>query len=187
MSHVPRLIIIGGPPGSGKTALARALAAHVTLPLMSKDMIKESLFDSLGWHDRAWSMRLGRASIALLFQFAEAALTAGQSCIIECNFDPQMGARDVMALHAHCRFTPIQIVCWARPEMLVERLERRARSGERHPGHIEADLKLALANVPARLGPLDIGGHVFEVDTTDFARVDYSRLFGEVARLLRAP
>ena len=45
------LIIINGPPGSGKTHLGRFLARELWLPYFSKDGVKELLFDSLGWSD----------------------------------------------------------------------------------------------------------------------------------------
>jgi len=42
------LIIVIGPPASGKTALAHHLAADLRLPLLSRDDFKERLFDTLG-------------------------------------------------------------------------------------------------------------------------------------------
>lgn len=42
------LIVIVGPPASGKTALARRLATDLRLPLLSRDDFKERLFDTLG-------------------------------------------------------------------------------------------------------------------------------------------
>lgn len=58
------LIIVLGPPCAGKTTLARRIAQEFQLPLIAKDDIKESLFDSLGWRDREWSKKLGRATFA---------------------------------------------------------------------------------------------------------------------------
>lgn len=46
------LIIITGLPGTGKTTLGRKLAEEFRLPFISKDDIKEFLFDNLGWKDR---------------------------------------------------------------------------------------------------------------------------------------
>src|SRR5579884_1470721 len=82
----PLALIITGPPASGKTTLGRQVARGLGLPYLSKDLFKETLFDSLGWHDRDWSRRLGGASMALLFRSAEALLEAGQSLALESAF-----------------------------------------------------------------------------------------------------
>jgi adenylate kinase family enzyme len=64
------MILISGLPCTGKTTLARKIAQKFRLPLISRDDIKESLFDSLGWHDREWSKQLGVASYQLLYYFS---------------------------------------------------------------------------------------------------------------------
>jgi predicted kinase len=67
MMNIPLLVIVSGPPCSGKTTLARWLAKELALPLIAKDNIKELLFDHLGWSDRAWSKKLGRATYPLIY------------------------------------------------------------------------------------------------------------------------
>lgn len=47
-------IVISGIPASGKTTLASQLAPVLNLPLLDKDDILESLFDSLGIGDAEW-------------------------------------------------------------------------------------------------------------------------------------
>lgn len=190
----PVVVIVGGPPCAGKTTLARRLAADLGLPLMCKDTIKEVLFEVLGASDRAASRRLGGASMELLYAFVEAQLAAGQSCVAEANFDPAFGTPVFKRLARDYPHIAVQVNCVADPAVLAERFRRRALSGKRHPGH--QDHRLAFgqeppepgldASIPGRIPPMEIGGHVIELDTTDLDQVDYVGLRDRVKQLLPA-
>ncbi len=184
----PLLLIVLGLPCTGKTTLARRLAADLRLPLVAKDGIKETLFGTLGWSDRAWSRRLGMATYALIYHLVEAQLSAGRSLIVESPFDPQHATREFLALKNKYGFRPVQVLCWAEDDVLVQRFTARAASGERHPGHVDhlnaAEFEETLRRGQAR--PLDIGGPVFEVDTTDWAAVDYAGLLERVRSTLHS-
>jgi predicted kinase len=174
----PLLVIVSGLPCSGKTTLARRLAKELALPLIAKDDIKESLFDSLGWSDREWSKRLGRATYPLLFYFVETQLSAGRSLIVESNFDPHFATETFLALRRKFLFEPFQIQRQADGPVLVERFKERAESGARHPGHVDHltydEMRQVLLN--GKYDKLDIGGTVVEIDTTGFQRIDYTGL-----------
>jgi len=168
-----------GPPCTGKTTLGKRIAHQFALPLVSKDGIKERLFDSLGWSDRAWSKRLGAASMSVLYYFAEIQLAARRSHILESNFRPDYDTAKLLALKQAYPFEPLQIQCRTDGEVLWQRFQQRSRSGERHPGHVEhaqlAEQRAGLLR--GRYEPLDIGGQVVEIDTTDFGQIDYEHLF----------
>jgi predicted kinase len=131
------VVIVNGAPGTGKTTLARRLAQDLALPLISKDDIKEILFDHLGWRDRAWSMKLGGASFELLFYFVESQLAAGQSLVVETAFIPRFSTPRFLALRERYDFRPIQVLCTANVEVLFARFTGRTATGERHPGHVD--------------------------------------------------
>ena len=172
------LVIISGPPCSGKTTLGRRLAQEFGLPLVSRDEIKETLFDTLGWSDREWSQRLGRASHELLYKFVEKMLDARASCIIESNFDPAYANQRFLALKKKYRFDSLEVRCIAEGQVLFERFISRAETGARHPGHVEqlqAEEQKSIL-LAGRLEPLNIGGTRIEVDTTDFKTIDYDRI-----------
>lgn len=175
---MPLLVIVTGLPGTGKTTLARRLAADLHLPFIHKDGIKETLFESLGWSDREWSRRLGRASYDLLYYFLDVELAAGRSVVVESNFNVHYDTPRFLALKERRDFTPVQVLCYATGDVVLERFRARAASSERHPGHVEAAnmAEFEAGLLRGRADPLAIGGRVIEVDTSDFGYVDYSAL-----------
>ena len=163
----PLVLIITGPPASGKSTLGRQLAERLGLALLSKDLFKEVLFDELGWSDREWSRRLGSASMALLFRSALALLEADQSVAMEANFYPEWDTAHLLRLaeRSGCRF--VQVVCTASAQTLVERYRWRTLTGERHPGHTESeDMDESLTRLMnEHWGALELEGPVITVDT----------------------
>jgi predicted kinase len=172
----PLLVIVGGASASGKTTLARWLAAEFRMPYIGKDDIKESLYDTLGVGDLDWSRRLGRATMALLFQFVETELRAGRSLVAESNFEAQFAIPEFRALIDRYDARTFQILCRADPDVLIARYRRRATSGERHPGHLDRQL---LPELPGRISAyelLPIGGESLVLDTTDPATIDFQHI-----------
>jgi hypothetical protein len=131
------LVLVTGPPASGKTTLARPLAHHLDLPLLGKDTIKEALFDTLGTGDRAWSRRLGGASYAVLLALAQELPAA----VLDANFYPDHGPGLLQACPR-----PIEVFCRCPATEVEHRFTTRASA--RHPGHVDhvpdAQLKAAL-------------------------------------------
>jgi predicted kinase len=162
----PTLLLVTGMPSSGKTMVAEALARELRLPLIAKDAIKESLYDSLGAEDAAASGRLGAAAFSLIFALARVGLAAGASLIVEGNFFPDH-ERALAALPAH---RLVQLHCDAPLPILLERYASRTR----HPGHHDAE---KIKELPARFesgvhAPLRLEGTLIRLDTTqavDFA------------------
>lgn len=186
-SATPTLLVVSGPAGTGKTSLARFLVGGLRLPMYSRDAIKETMFDTLGWSDRAWSRTLGQTSASVLFRLVAESLTAGVDCLVEAPFRPQQCAEDFRSLARKVAFRAVQVRCVAAGEVLVERFAARACSSERHPGHCDQDNVEEFRQELLRRSyePLELPGPVFTVDNTTFEQGRWGRLAGELAGLLR--
>jgi predicted kinase len=184
----PTIIIVTGRPAAGKSTLAQWLSQELKLPLVSKDAIREELFNRLGWKDRKWAQELGKASVDLMFYFARAELAVGHSTIMDNSFYPPVSNPRFQALKEQYRAESIQIVCDSDRETLFQRFKSRADSGKRHPGHGDQDvleeLYANLADTSSSI--LDIGGVVIEVDTTDFVEIDFQKILREVKKSLNS-
>ncbi len=63
-------IIVTGIPAAGKSTMAAVLSERLKLPVISKDAIKELLFDTVGFQSRAEKVKLGVASMEIMYDVA---------------------------------------------------------------------------------------------------------------------
>ena len=162
------LIIISGLPATGKSTIAKALSEKLNFPLIAKDIIKESLFDTLGVKDRNWSRTLGKASNEFLYELTDKLLADGYSLIIENAFEKQFAEprlKEILKLH---KPNVLEVHCMTDPAVRRRRFIERDESGNRHVGHVDAlnyptnDEPEPLDKYPA----LDLGDTLV-FDTTD--------------------
>jgi predicted kinase len=169
-----RVVIVNGLPGVGKTTQAQAFATGLGWPLLTKDMFKESLFDSLGWSDRDWSRKLSKASMDLLFVWLESELRAERDCVIEANFESERDTPRFVALADRYAVRWVQVLVVCDGDTLWQRHITRGNDGSRHPGHQEAAVALELRDrlLSGRVAPLQLEAPCIELDTTDFMKID---------------
>ncbi len=181
-SRGPCLVLVNGFPGTGKTTVARKLAQHFGVALLSKDTFKELIFDTLGWSDKEWSLKVSAASHRIIDYVIDEDLRVGHSLIIEANFKPPTDSERFRRFQDAHQARLVQVLCWAQGDVLFDRYWTRHVS-DRHPGHVEAatreEQRRGLA--AGKCEPLSIRGTTIELDTTDFDRIDYASLFAKVA------
>ncbi|MGC1184745.1 MAG: hypothetical protein WBA31_06285 [Candidatus Dormiibacterota bacterium] len=132
------------------------------LPLLSKDMVKEQLFDTLGVHDRAWSMKLGAAANEILWAIARECVGGA---VVDTWLDPTRDDAD--RARAAVRTTGISLTWELMCDCLAEVAVARYAARVRHPGHLPPDeetLDRIRRAVPL-LVPLGLGP-VIQVNTT---------------------
>ena len=180
----PLLIIISGPPSTGKTTLAKIIAQKFNLPLITKDSLKEILFDTIGWKDRAWSKKIGVASFSLLHYFLDSLMSSSQSLIIEGNFKTEFESIEIKSRLRKFNYSAIQIMCQSDGQVLFDRFKKRSESGERHPGHCDTgnydELKTDL--LKGKYQPLDINSPVIIFDSTDLDNLNYPSILNQVSQ-----
>ena len=169
----PLLIIISGHPSTGKTTLGKRLAQELNLCFISRDDLKESLFDNLGWKDREWSKKLGIASYKLLYHFIESLLVAGHSFIAESNFDPEYDTSRFLELKRKYGFNSFQVQC--KTEALGDNILLLEHVGSTSVPGLSAkpiiDMVMAVANSSdesSYVKPLEARGYTLRIREPDW-------------------
>jgi predicted kinase len=175
-----RIVLISGPPASGKTTLARPLAEALGFALLTKDDIKESLFTSMDGPpgDLSFSRRLSDAAMHLLWDLAPHC----PRLVLEANFRTQSAYErgQLAALMALPGARLVEVFCRVPLEDAARRFAQRARD-ERHPAHALREMpvdQLAAYAQPFALTSL------IEVDTS--RPVDADALLERVRTALAA-
>lgn len=165
-TSLPTLVIISGPPGGGKSTLARPLANALRMPLLEKDLVKERIADSLGEHAAGISSNIGLAAVKQIVAMGDELLRSGNSVVLESFFHKGVSEQDLAPLMQRSRTVLIHVQ--ADDALLISRFERRMSDPQRHPIHNDGnrlgDLRRYLAEGVADI--LDLDCPQIIIDTT---------------------
>jgi len=163
------IILIQGPPGSGKSQIGTYLSSLIGAPFYSKDEVKEVLFDSLGTRDSDWSKKLAVCSNQLLFKHIRKAIALSKDLIVETNISLKSDVDIVTELFSGDDEALTEIYLTATKEVLLDRVKRRWDSGSRHPGHEDYErLREIERYIDESISqPIRLGRRVIELDSSE--------------------
>lgn len=193
-------ILVTGIPAAGKSTMAEALAKEWKLPVISKDAVKELLFDHVGFQSRQEKVNLGISSMKIMYYVAEQLMKAGQPFILENNFESSE-QESVEALLESYKYSALTVVMTGDYKTIYQRFLERNVSPERHRGHVVNDCYPEkkerdageLRKVSTRYEDYLYGiehrgfdafcveGGRIVVDTTDFSKVDMGEIFQQIS------
>ncbi|MFF4906083.1 AAA family ATPase [Streptomyces sp. NPDC001260] len=131
----PALIVVSGPPGSGKTTLAHELARLVGCPAVCRDEIKEGMVHATPGFVPGPGDELSTRTLPTFFGVLELLLRAGVTTVAEAAFQdrlwrpglrPLLGLADIRVVH-----------CRADARVVLDRRRRRLRDDPRRSAHGE--------------------------------------------------
>jgi predicted kinase len=188
-------ILVTGIPAAGKSTIAKLLSEKLDIPMISKDSIKELLFDEVGFTSRAEKVKLGVAGADIMYYVAEQLMSHNLPFILENNFEntSRDGLNKILQKYS---YKTITVTLTGDYRTVYERFVNRNNCADRHRGHVVNDCypekepcrfiqpisyesyeeAIISRGMDAYFGN---GPHIV-VDTTDFAKVDKAEIVNQI-------
>jgi predicted kinase len=166
----PTLVVVSGPPGSGKTSLAHAIAHAIPCPAICRDEIKEGMAHAEGGEFQgAHGDPLTQRTLPLFFDVLRVLLTGGVTVVAEAAFQDRLWRPGLEPL---TDLAQLRIVhCNVDAGVSFERAARRAAASDaRRRAHGDSTLGKALEDwqrAHASFDRISIPAPSIHVDTTD--------------------
>jgi hypothetical protein len=141
----PAVIAVGGLSGTGKTAVARAIAGELGLQVISSDATRKSLFGDAkkpaAYGEGAYTAEANRLTYLKLMEAAARALKGGRSVILDATFREAAALEAARLAAARSGAQWRLIECRLAPELVRSRLAER---GAKKEGASDADWEVYL-------------------------------------------
>ena len=180
--------------------MAKVMSEKLKLPVISKDTIKELLFDNVGFQSRAEKVKLGIASMEIMYYAAGQLMKAGQAFILENNFEysSEQGMKSLLEKY---QYSVLTITLTGDYKVIYQRFLKRESSPDRHRGHVVNDcyperkeynpeiLKSKSISYENFVSGIEkrgfdafcADGRQMKIDTTDFSKINMEALFSQIA------
>ncbi len=192
-------ILVTGIPAAGKSTMAKVMSEKLKLPVISKDTVKELLFDNVGFQSRTEKVKLGIASMEIMYYVASQLMKAGQPFILENNFEysSEQGMKSLLEKY---QYSVLTITLTGDYKVIYQRFLERENSPDRHRGHVvndcypekkENNLKTLKAKTISYenfvcgiekrgFDAFCVDGRQIKVDITDFSTINMEELFSRI-------
>lgn len=195
------LIIVSGMPASGKSCFAGYASRKLHIPLVSKDSIKEILFDYIGFKSHEEKTALNNASLFAMLYMARQVLNEDGDIILENNFENN-AIVPINKIISEVRCNVVSILFSGEMKTLYKRYIDRSYSPERHRGHALSECYPVTGEQSGKIpepitfdqystdftargmNSFVIGKNSIIVDATDFDKVSYDQIIGEIRNYL---
>ena len=179
--------------------MAEMISERLKLPVISKDTVKELLFDNVGFQSRDEKINLGVASMEIMYYVAGQLMKAGQSFILENNFEysSKQGIKNLLEKY---QYSVLTITLTGDYKVIYERFLERESSPDRHRGHVVNDCypekkernpkeskatSISYDNYVHGIeqrgfDSFSVDGKQIKIDTTDFSKIDMDELFSQI-------
>ncbi|MBR7838764.1 AAA family ATPase [Actinospica durhamensis] len=175
MGSSPALLVVSGPPGSGKTTLAHLIARQVGCPAICRDEIKEGMVhatpgfapaEAAAVPDAA-AHELNLRTLPAFFGVLELLLRAGVTTVAEAAFQDHIWRPRLEPLRGLARIRVVH--CRVSAEIAHARVVRRLAGDPSRRAHGERPAADAAGHAPGHDGFVRpaLGVPELEVDTTD--------------------
>lgn len=194
-------ILVTGIPASGKSTMARFLAEAFGLPVISKDRIKECMYDTIGFRSREEKVKLGIASMQIMYDLAEELMKSARPFILENNFE-NVSKEGLLTILEKYEYEAITVTLTGDYKIIYQRFLERNRDPGRHPGHVVNDCYPGSKeiNSPVQISyerfvegitqrgmdSFTANGPQVILDTTDFGRLDREDLVRRIQDIVQA-
>lgn len=192
-------IIITGLPASGKTVMAKTISERFHLPVFSKDRIKERLYDEVGFGSREEKVKLGIASMKIMYDEAEQMMMLEMPFILENNFE-NISREGLFSLLEKYHYTAVTVRMTGDYKALYSRFAKRNESPNRHRGHVvddrypEAETDRKVKTMPYErymkmvsergMDSFTGNGPCITADTTDFFTFDCEQVIEQIRQCI---
>ena len=188
-------ILVTGIPAAGKSTIAAFLAEYFGLPVISKDKIKELMYDDIGFQSREEKVKLGIASMNIMYYMATQLMKNNQPFILENNFE-KISKEPLLEIFERYSYIAITVTLTGNYSKIYKRFVERNNSPDRHRGHVVNDRYPEKA--PNRIvkpisyenfvnGVINRGMESFVangphivIDTTDFEKINIETLIKKI-------
>lgn len=173
----PTLVVVSGPPASGKTTLAHVLAPAIPCPAICRDEMKEGMAHAhgAGFRGEAGDPLTAR-TLPVFFEVLRVLVAAGVTVVAEAAFQDALWREGLEPISDLAELRIIH--CDVEESIARERLARlRPAHGDRSPAALEA---LAGGRPFAGFDRISIPAPSIVVDTTD----GYSPTLSEIVEFV---